>query len=97
MIDLIKKASMEAFDAAGPVALLFATVTEAAPLAVRVDQRFLLTEDFLIVPERLTAQTIVSGGVELQIARALEKDDKVLLLRMQGGQKYVILDRVVEE
>lgn len=29
------------------------------------------------------------------IRRGLEKGDKLLLLRVQGGQQYVILDRVV--
>lgn len=30
------------------------------------------------------------------IRRGLESGDKLLLLRMQGGQKYIILDRVVD-
>lgn len=30
------------------------------------------------------------------IRRGLEAGDKLLLLRMQGGQKYIILDRVVD-
>lgn len=39
--------------------------------------------------------TSVALEEKIVIRRGLEIGDKVLLLRMQGGQKYVVLDRVV--
>ncbi|RXZ84909.1 DUF2577 domain-containing protein [Paenibacillaceae bacterium] len=119
LLGTIKQAGAGAVDAAGPVAIVFGVVEEASPLAVRVDQRFKLTREFLIVPESLVhfelalAHTHEYGGEggggtatgttapalpaePVVIRRGLEVGDKLLLLRMQGGQKYIILDRVVE-
>jgi hypothetical protein len=81
MLNIIKQAAVEAVEAASPVQVLFGTVSGAAPWAVRVDQRFTLTERFLLLTD--TAQ---KAGLSI--------GDIVLLLRVQGGQKYVILDKV---
>ena len=80
MIKIIKQAAVEAVEASAPVQVLFGTVESASPLTVRVDQRFTLSKEFLVVPERL--------------ANTFDVGENVLLLRMQGGQKYVILDRI---
>lgn len=37
----------------------------------------------------------VSGAKQVDFQDALAVDEKVILLQMQGGQKYVVLDRVV--
>lgn len=36
----------------------------------------------------------VSGKKKVKVHGALEKDDKVMLLRMQGGQSYLVLCRL---
>ena len=36
------------------------------------------------------------GKKEFLVHNALKKADKVMLLKMQGGQKYLVLDRVVK-
>lgn len=95
LVDLIKQASLGAVEAANPVAVLFGTVTKTNPLEVNVDQRFTLTNEFLIVPEQLTEYRVTINGQNVIIRRGLNVGDKVLLLRMQGGYRYVILDRVV--
>jgi hypothetical protein len=69
-----------------------------------VDQRFILDADFLIVPESLTrmeldlSHTHGSGGqgltIPVVIRPGLEAGDKVILLRVQGGQQFLILDKV---
>ena len=81
MINIIKQAAVEAVEASAPVQVLFGTVESASPLTVRVDQRFTLTKRFLLLTD--TAQ---KAGLAI--------GDIVLLLRVQGGQKYVILDRI---
>src|SRR5690625_934038 len=109
MLNLIKQAGLDAYGASNPVIIQFGVVSEVDPLEVIVDQRFPLTEDFLIVPESLTRLEVnlqhshsYSDGTTgnalnepVVIRRGLETGDKVILLRMQGGQKYLILDRVV--
>ncbi|MOA66783.1 hypothetical protein D3C78_1936650 [compost metagenome] len=68
-------------EAGKPVAVLFGRVSSLNPLEVIVDQRLPLTEDFLIILE--------------QIGSKLALEDTVLLLRVQGGQRYVVWDRMV--
>ncbi len=116
LLETIKVAGMQAVDSTNPVNLLFATVLSVEPVSVKVDQRFTLTSEFLIVPERLIRHEIdithahqyqdQSGSstsnrttntalYPIVIRTGLMVGDSVLLLRVQGGQKYVILDKVV--
>lgn len=109
MLNAIRQAALTAVEAAAPVAVMFGTVVRDNPLEVNVDQRFTLDADFLIVPESLTrleinlrhAHTAPSGTTEdaltepVVIRPGLQAGDRVALLRVQGGQKYLILDKVV--
>lgn len=47
------------------------------------------------MPESLTELKAILGSQEVVIRKALAAGDKLLLIRMQGGQRYVIMDRVV--
>lgn len=82
MLEIIKKASTGAVDAGNPVAVLYGTVAKINPLEVNVDQRFILTEDFFVLPESVAQKELKPGNT-------------LLLLRVQGGQSYVVLDRVM--
>ena len=95
MLDIIKRASVEAVDAGNPVAVFFGVVVSAAPLKVLVDQRFTLLTEFLIVPERFIEQRVMIDDEERTIGNRLVIGDKVILLRVQGGQQYLIVDKVV--
>lgn len=77
----IKQAAVEAVNAQNPVQICFGTVTKTDPLTVAVDQKISLTEEFLILTKTVTED-------------ALAADDEVILLRAQGGQKYVVIDRI---
>ena len=81
MIETIKQAAIDAVESLKPVAVLPATVTSTEPLEFSVEQRMTLTKEFLILTE--TARKI-----------SFSVGDSVLLLRVQGGQKFVILDRM---
>lgn len=83
MLDIIKRAGVGAVEANQPVAVMYGTVTKLNPLEVLVEQRLPLTRDFLIVPERL------AGHFEL--------GEKYILIRVQGGNQFLIMDRVVED
>lgn len=109
LLDLIRKAGAEAVAASNPVHVLSGEVIATDPLAVQVDQRFVLPAEFLLVPERLTQYEVNLSHIHgyqgawtgealtqpVVIRRGLAAGDRVLLLRVQGGQQYVILDRVV--
>lgn len=80
-IETIKKAALEAVEASKPCAVVFGTVASITPLKINVEQKLFLSDLQLI------KTAAVSG--------ALQIGDKVLLLRVQGGQKYVIWDKVI--
>ena len=78
-VGLVKQAAVEAVQAEKPLELRFGSVLSSSPLTVRVEEKILLTSAFLIVPERLT--DLLPG-------------DRVAPLRMQGGGRYLLLDRL---
>lgn len=83
MLDIIRKASLGAVSNTNPMAALYGNVLSVNPLEISVEQRFSLPASALVIPE-----TIMKLG--------LQSGDRVLLLRIQGGQSYVVLDRVVD-
>lgn len=93
LLSLVKQAAVEAVKASNPVALMTGTVTNHNPLEVRVDQRFTLPADFLILPHSMMHKEIAVDGVKYVITEGVQTGDNVLLLRVQGGQKYILLDR----
>lgn len=109
LAESIKILGASAVGAGNPVTVMFGSVTKINPLEVNVDQRFNLDEDFLIVPASLTRYEIdlkhkhnTTGGPteealteKIVIREGLKVGDSVLLLRVQGGQKYVVWDKVV--
>jgi hypothetical protein len=95
MLEAIKKAAMDALEASNPVAVMFGKVTRTNPLEVNVDQRFTLDKNFLVVSETLTEYRVQIGSSEYTIRPGLQLGDSVILLRVQGGQKFLIVDRVV--
>ncbi|KWX76030.1 DUF2577 domain-containing protein [Paenibacillus jilunlii] len=96
MLDIIKKASLGAVGSTNPVAFSYGTVTVAAPLQIQVDQRFVLSGAALVLPESVMESKLEWDGREIVLRRGLEKGDRVLMVRMQGGQSYVVLDRLVD-
>lgn len=83
MLEQIKRISKQTGEAETPTRFLFGTVTKLSPLTVFVDSRFYLSSAALV---RLKESE--------QAAGALAIGDKVVLLRNQGGQQYLILGRV---
>lgn len=95
LLTTIKQAAVAAVNASNPLTVMFAAITKINPLEVLVDQRFALDADFLVIPESLTEQSITVDGIKYVIRKGLQLGDKVILLRLAGGQQYVVLDRVV--
>ena len=78
-VGLVKRAALEAVQAARPLELRFGTVSAASPLSVKVEEKLVLSGSFLLVPQRLGA---------------LQAGARVALLRVQGGGLYLLLDRL---
>ena len=125
LVELIKKAALDANDNAQLTDLRYGTVIGVNPLKIRITDSFIIPESLLVVPEHLTEHEILvsikdiynwqtrdkfgGSGEEsfaehnhdivitkkkLLIHGQLKMDDKVALLRKQGGQSYFILDRL---
>lgn len=79
-IRIIKRAALEAVEAAKPVNILIGKVQSETPLTVRINQKLVLDRDFLLVPEHLKED-------------GFHKGDGIFLLREQGGQRFLILGK----
>ena len=79
--------------------LCFGVVQGVDPLAIFVDQRLVLHKKQLLLVSSVCNQEIeMDDGVAKKmysVKTALVVGDKVLLLRMQGGQKYVVLSKLI--
>ena len=76
LLKIIKQAATEAVAASSPVAVFTGTVAAVSPLKIKVDQKLILREKQLI---------------QCREIGKLEDKCSVVLLREQGGQKYIIL------
>lgn len=119
-LENVKRAAVEAVNAAKPFAFVLGKVTGTSPLKVQVDQKLELTAAQLILTNAVRDFTVnmtvnhetenTSGGSgdasfashkhaytgtkSYRVHLALKTGEQVLLLRADGGQKFIILDRV---
>jgi len=98
----IKTAALDAVDASKPVEVRFGTVVSDDPLEIRVDpkvtisgQQIVLTRAFAKVAEPVIGLEEL-GISSITIDRTLSAGEIVAMLRIQGGQRYLIVDRVVK-
>ena len=80
LLQAIKRAALEAVAAGQPLALCYGQVTSVQPLQIMADQKLPLEA------EQLELLSAVRGGLQV--------GERVLLRRWQGGQKYLVLDRL---
>lgn len=127
-VKVIKKSAIEAVNNSKPADIFYGTVQSISPLTIFIDQKLILSEKFLIIPESLTdyeteisfddpsvKQVFTTWNMEetsestpskisfkekikhkITVYNSLKVGEKVILLRQQGGQKYMVLDRAVE-
>ena len=112
LLNVIKKASMDAVEASKPSDFCYGTVTSISPLKISIDQKMSLGSAQLVLTRNVTDYKVkvtvawetettdlhshtVDGEKELTIHNALAVGEKVILIRQKGGQKYLVLDRVV--
>ena len=83
LLKLIKKAAYEAVEASQPADFCFGTVTKLAPLSIKIEDKLTLTAPQLVCTETIkTLSPLVEG-------------DEVVLFKKKGGQRFLILDKVV--
>ena len=84
-LTLIKQGALDAVENAAPCAVMFGKLEGKEPLKIQVEQRLCLGKKQLVVPAALQ---------KMMEDNELNAGDGVLLMRMQGGQKFVVLDKV---
>ena len=82
LLQIIKKAAMDAVETSNPMRVVFGTIESTSPLKVKIEQKLSIGEFFLIQTDTYKKYTDKKIG------------DKLVLIRMQGGQQYLILDRM---
>lgn len=97
---LIKRAAADVINAQKPVDILYGTVESRSPISIRIDQKNLLVQGQLILSRNVSNFSVELTEAQLgtrtfQVNNALVEGEKVILIRFQGGQKYLVLDRVV--
>lgn len=80
LINIAVRAALAAVEDSKPVAIMYGVVEKTTPLSVQIEQRLTLGMSFLTLTENMRQK--------------LEVGDKLLLLRKQGGQEYIVLDRM---
>ena len=81
LIETIKRISADERKASKPVEVVFGTVLSSNPLKIKIDQLLVLSEPHLILGNH----------------KEFNDGDWVILLRIQGGKKYLILDKEIGE
>ena len=96
----IKKAAIDAVENIKPVNIVFGKIDSTIPLSVNVENKLTLSNEQLIMRDIFKVYELkceVDGKVGVaRLDLKLKPGDDVILFRIQGGQKYLILDRVVK-
>jgi len=98
IIETIKRIALDAVKASNPVAIVFGKIISIEPLKINIEQRLTLDESHLILTSLVTDFEVdmTSSGVRNSyiVHFGLKIGETVILLQAQGGQKYIVLDRV---
>ena len=70
-----------------------------SPTSCRIDQKLVLDKEFLVFSRNVTNYSVkmnipTVGTVSVAVNNALKAGEEVLVQREQGGQRYIILDRI---
>ena len=80
MFNAMKRIAENVFTAMRPADWCYGKVISLDPFQVQIDQKLPLKKEFLAVRTGMSASSFKVG-------------DKLILLRKQGGQEYLILDK----
>ena len=99
LLNVIKKAAMDAVNTSQPSDFCFGKVISVSPLKISIEQKMTLGVAQLVLTRNVTdfktTITIDSETKELTIQNALKIGERVVLMKQKGGQKYLVLDRMV--
>ena len=98
IMELIKRIAVDAIEQLKPTEIRYGRVVSISPLKIMLDPKMILDSNFLIVGDNFVEHScwIKRDGKEERVTmhNGLSVGDVVVLLRMQGGQKFMIQDRI---
>ena len=108
LVDALKKMNDKQAQRNMNVEIMYGTVINLTPLEIKVDNRFILDEDFLVLTTNVKYKELdlshthsYSGGTTgaglnspIVINEGLTLNDNVMLLRADKGQKFIVLDKL---
>ncbi len=106
MLEAVKLLAYDVLQQENIADICYGTVTAIEPLKIMLEQKLELTEEFLVLSQNVVKhyesfymRKKNSNGewehYEIIIEKELKKGERVM--KMTGGQRYVVLDRVGEE
>lgn len=101
LLKAMQRIAVDAVNATKPTAIVYGKVTSISPLKVNVEQKMTLTNAQLVLTRNVTdfeTELKLDGQSSKQkymVHNALKVGEEVLMIQMQGGQKYIVIDRVM--
>lgn len=99
LVKVMKQAGFAATEAKNPVNVCYGKVTSETPLKISVEQKITLGTAQLVLTRNVTDYnmkiTIDNQEKIIKVHNGLKVGEEVLLIRKQGGQKYIVMDRMV--
>lgn len=97
ILKAIKRIAVEAVNSQKLSDIVYGTVISSNPLKVQIDQKLVLESDHLKLTSAVKDHTVdmtVNGNRQTYtVHNALKSGDSVTLIRAQGGQQYIIIDK----
>lgn len=99
-LKLVKRVAIAAVNSQKLSDIVYGTVISESPLKVQIDQKLTLDEAHLkltkAVKDHEVEMSIGSGSKQIYtVYNGLLKGDIVTMIRAQGGQQYLIIDKEV--
>ena len=104
LLGVIQRSALEAMEASQPVRIYYGSVIGTEPLKILVDQRLTLGAAQVVLTRNVTDYEVrvtkddEDGTTDTDtviVHNALKIGENVILCRQQGGQKFVVLERMV--
>nr|DAM89832.1 MAG TPA: Protein of unknown function (DUF2577) [Caudoviricetes sp.] len=93
-VEAVKQAALEAVESKDPMRFCFGRVSKVDPLEIWIDQKLTVPESALILTGMVSKHSVeVEGQGKIALDNSLKVGEQVILIRVDGGQKYIVLDR----
>ena len=95
LVEAVKQAALEAVESKDPMSFRLGKVVKVSPLEVWIDQKLTVPESALILTGMVDKIECEAEGIgRITLDNSLKAGEQVILIRVDGGQKYIVLDKV---